>query len=234
MARDQGCLHHVARQILSGYTKADRVNMFDTLQFFLLAFAIGLTGALAPGPTLVATINASAAGGWTVGPKVTLGHMLTELVILIVIVAGLATVALQYTTAIGLIGGTALVIFGVLTIAGSRTATLAGIGNGTGTAAVNPYLAGFVTSVANPYFWIWWLSVGSAMVIAGLAGGILLACVFMAGHWCADLGWYTVVSAGIAKGRTILSDRTYRWIMAACGGFLVIFGVYYLVRVIFP
>jgi len=208
--------------------------MFDTLQFFLLAFAIGLTGALAPGPTLVATINASVAGGWTAGPKITLGHMLTELVILLVIVAGLATVALQFTTAIGVIGGLALVVFGILTIAGSRKATLSGIGTGTGTAAANPYLAGFVTSVANPYFWIWWLSVGSAMVIAGLAGGLILACVFMAGHWCADLGWYTVVSAGIAKGRTILSDRTYRWIMAACGCFLVIFGAYYLVRVVFP
>jgi threonine/homoserine/homoserine lactone efflux protein len=208
--------------------------MFDTLQFFLLAFAIGLTGALAPGPTLVATINASVAGGWTAGPKVTLGHMLTELVILLVIVAGLATVALQYTTAIGVIGGLALVVFGVLTVTGSRTATLAGAGTGTGRAFANPYLAGFVTSVANPYFWIWWLSVGSAMVIAGLAGGLLLACVFMAGHWCADLGWYTVVSTGIAKGKTLLSDRTYRGIMVACGCFLVVFGAYYLARVVFP
>jgi threonine/homoserine/homoserine lactone efflux protein len=208
--------------------------MFDTLQFFLLAFAIGLTGALAPGPTLVATINASVAGGWTAGPKVTLGHMLTELVILLVIVAGLATVALQYTTAIGVIGGLALVAFGILTVAGSRTATLAGAGAGTGRAFANPYLAGFVTSVANPYFWIWWLSVGSAMVIAGLAGGLILACVFMAGHWCADLGWYTVVSTGIAKGKTLLSDRTYRGIMAACGCFLVLFGAYYLARVIIP
>jgi len=208
--------------------------MFDTFQFFLLAFAIGLTGALAPGPTLVATINASVAGGWTAGPKVTLGHMLTELVILLVIVAGLATVALRYTTIIGIVGGAALVVFGVLTIAGSRTVSLAGMGTGAAAGAINPYLAGFVTSVANPYFWIWWLSVGSAMVIAGLAGGLLLACVFMAGHWCADLGWFTVVSTGIAKGKTLLSDRAYRAIMASCGCFLVVFGAYYLARVVFP
>jgi len=208
--------------------------MFDTFQFFLLAFAIGLTGALAPGPTLVATINASVAGGWTAGPKVTLGHMLTELVILLVIVTGLATVALKYTTLIGIIGGAALVVFGVLTIAGSRAVSLSGMGTGAAAGAVNPYLAGFLTSVANPYFWIWWLSVGSAMVIAGLAGGLLLACVFMAGHWCADLGWYTVVSTGIAKGKTLLSDRAYRAIMAACGCFLVVFGAYYLARVVFP
>ncbi len=208
--------------------------MLDTFQMFILAFALGLTGALAPGPTLVATINASVTGGWTMGPRVTLGHMLSELVIVILIIAGLATVALRYTTAVAVIGGIALVIFGILTIAGSRGVSLAGSGNGTAAVTANPYFAGFFTSVANPYFWIWWLTVGSAMVIAGLAGGIILACVFMAGHWCADLGWYTVVSTGISKGKTLLSDTTYQRIMIACGIFLVIFGVYYLVRVVVP
>ncbi|MFA5237720.1 MAG: LysE family transporter [Methanoregula sp.] len=208
--------------------------MLDTLQFFVLAFALGLTGALAPGPTLVATINASVAGGWTMGPKVTLGHMLSELIVVLVIVAGLATAALQYTTAIAVIGGVALVIFGLLTITGSRAASLSGTGSGTSTVTANPYLAGFFTSVVNPYFWIWWLTVGSAMVIAGLAGGIILACVFMAGHWCADLGWFTVVSTGISRGKTILSDTQYQRIMTVCGLFLVIFGIYYLVRVAFP
>jgi threonine/homoserine/homoserine lactone efflux protein len=208
--------------------------MLDTFQMFVLAFALGLTGALAPGPTLVATINASVAGGWTMGPRVTFGHMLSELVIVLLIVAGLAAVALRYTTTVAVIGGVALVIFGLLTIAGSRGISLAGSGSKKAAMTANPYFAGFFTSVANPYFWIWWLTVGSAMVIAGLAGGLFLACVFMAGHWCADLGWYTVVSTGISKGKTILSDTTYQRIMIACGIFLVIFGIYYLVRVVFP
>ena len=130
----------------------------------------------------------------------------------------------------GVIGG--LVAFGILTVYGSRKARLEPAGEEPGGAG--PVLAGFVTSIANPYFWIWWLTVGSALLVGAMEGGVVVMAAFIAGHWCADLGWYTVVSAGIAKGRTILSDRTYRWIMAACVGFLVIFGVYYLVRVIFP
>ena len=207
--------------------------MLDTFQTFLLAFVIGLTGALAPGPTLVATINASIAGGWTMGPRVTLGHMLSELIIVILIIAGLATVALRYTTEVAVIGGIALILFGIFTIAGSRQVSFAKV-NPDSSIAKNPYFAGFMTSVANPYFWIWWLTVGGAMVIAGLAGGIFLACVFMAGHWCADLGWYTVVSTGIAKGKTILSDTAYQRIMLACGLFLMVFGAYYLVSIVFP
>ena len=200
--------------------------MYDAPGMFILALALGLTGALAPGPTLVATINASFTGGWTTGPKVTLGHMLVESVIFVLIVMGLAAVALPYSHVIAGIGGTALVVFGVLTISGSRQVTLQKTPSGA--AIANPYFAGAVTSAANPYFWIWWLSVGSAMVIAGLQGGIVLAGVFMAGHWCADLGWYTVVSTGIARGRTVLSDERYRWVMGICGLFLIAFGGYYL------
>ncbi|MHB8163654.1 MAG: LysE family transporter [Methanoregula sp.] len=199
--------------------------MYDVLQTFLLGLVIGLTGALAPGPTLVATINASIAGDWKIGPKVTVGHMIAESVIFLLIVLGLATLALPYTTAIAVIGGIALIVFGALTIAGSRGASLHGPVTGS---VNNPYIAGLVTSAANPYFWIWWLTIGSAMVIAGLAGGIALAAVFMVGHWCADLGWYTFVSAGISRGRTFLSDVSYRRIMGVCGVFLILFGAYYL------
>ena len=199
--------------------------MYDVLQTFLLGLVIGLTGALAPGPTLVATINASIAGDWKVGPKVTAGHMIAESIIFFLIVLGLATLALPYTRAIAAIGGIALIIFGGLTITGSRGASLSGPVTGT---VSNPYVAGLVTSAANPYFWIWWLTIGSAMVIAGLEGGIVLAAVFMVGHWCADLGWLTLVSTGISQGKTILSDKSYRRIMEVCGIFLILFGAYYL------
>lgn len=205
--------------------------MYDILQTFLLGLVIGLTGALAPGPTLVATINASISGDWKIGPKVTAGHMIAEGIIFLLIVIGLAAIALPYTAAIATTGGIALIIFGAFTIAGSREASLRGPVTGT---AGNPYVAGLVTSAANPYFWIWWLTIGSAMVIAGLEGGIVLAAVFMVGHWCADLGWFTLVSAGISQGKTILSDTTYRRIMGVCGVFLILFGAYYLSRAFKP
>jgi arginine exporter protein ArgO len=72
------------------------------------------------------------------------------------------------------------------------------------------------------------------MVIAGLEGGIILAALFMAGHWSADLAWYTLVSSGISRGTVFISDRTYQIIMALCGIFLVIFGAYYLSTLVVP
>ena len=201
--------------------------MYELFQMVLLGFVIGLTGALAPGPTLVATINASIAGDWTTGMKVSLGHAIVELFLVILILLGLATVALPYTTVIAGIGGIALVVFGILTIKGSRKATMRTSEVQT---IANPYMAGLVTSAANPYFWIWWLSIGSAMVIAGLEGGLALAGAFMVGHWTADIAWYSLVSTGVSKGKTLFSDTVYQKIMGLCGIFLIVFGVYYLSR----
>jgi threonine/homoserine/homoserine lactone efflux protein len=201
--------------------------MYDIIQMVFLGFVIGLTGALAPGPTLVATINASINGDWMTGLKISLGHAIVELFLVILILLGLATVALPYTSVIAEIGGIALVVFGALTIAGSRQATM---NTSPVQPVANPYLAGLVTSAANPYFWIWWLSIGSAMVIAGLEGGLILAGAFMIGHWTADTVWYTLVSTGVSQGRALLSDTAYRKIMVFCGIFLILFGIYYISR----
>src|SRR5208337_5549866 len=202
----------------------------DVFGMFFLALALGFTGALAPGPTLVATINASFTGGWKTGPKITLGHMAVESVIFVLIVMGLVAVALPYSHVIAGIGGIALVAFGILTITGSRHVTLQKTSSGM--PVTDPYFAGAITSAANPYFWIWWLSVGSAMVIAGLSGGLVLAAVFMIGHWCADTGWYTFVSTGVSRGGTVLSATTYRRVMAVCGVFLILFGIYFFTGVL--
>jgi hypothetical protein len=65
-------------------------------------------------------------------------------------------------------------------------------------------------------------------LIDGLRGGLIMACIFMLGHWGADFGWYTLVSTTLDRGKTILSETSYNYILTLCGGFLVIFGIYYM------
>ena len=98
------------------YTTGAEELLYEIVSTLVLGFLIGLTGALAPGPTLVATINASLAGNWTAGLKVSLGHIMIETAIFFLIILGLAAVASPYTTAIAVIGGIALIIFGIMTI----------------------------------------------------------------------------------------------------------------------
>ncbi|MDN7023301.1 LysE family translocator [Methanoculleus sp. FWC-SCC1] len=200
--------------------------MYDIPGAFVLGFLIGLTGALAPGPTLIATINAALRGGWSAGPRVTLGHIVVEAGMVVLICAGLAAVIGTYTSLIAGVGGTALVVFGLLTVRESRSAS---IPEGSGhDAAAHPFIAGVMTSVSNPYFWIWWFSIGSALLIGALGGGWPVAAAFLFGHWTADLGWLTLVSASIHRGRFFLGQHGYRLTLAVCGIFLMTFGGYYL------
>jgi threonine/homoserine/homoserine lactone efflux protein len=199
--------------------------MYDIFQMLILGFVIGLTGALAPGPTLVATINSSIAGNWATGLKISLGHVIVELFLVILILSGLTAVTLPHASVIAAVGGIALILFGGFSIAGSRTATM---NTSTAQPVTNAYAAGLITSAANPYFWIWWLSIGSAMVIAGLEGGLIFVGIFMIGHWSADIAWFTLVSITMSKGRILFSDSAYRKIMVLCGIFLILFGIFYL------
>ena len=213
--------------------------MYTLQEMLLVAFAIGLTGALTPGPTLVATIRASVEYGWYAGPVIIAGHCLVEFIVFILILVGLITVAGQSSGFISAFGGVALVIFGIMTILGSRTMSLSGVlkegvgGAGTSKGSAGDrgirqvFLTGVLTSLANPFFWVWWLSIGSAMVVAGLEGGLILGAAFLVGHWVADIAWYTVVSVTIHQGRTLLSDTWYRAINTLCGVFMAIFGIWF-------
>ena len=199
--------------------------MYEMIEMVGMAFTIGITGALAPGPTLVATVNSSLKSGWTAGPKIAVGHALVEILIFMLIAGGLALTARQYSHYIAWIGGLALMAFGILTVKESKSASMTLPRRADNRQFL---LCRDSTSAANPYFWIWWLSIGSAMVIDGLGTGIIMAGLFMVGHWMADFGWYTLVSTSLDSGRSFISEANYRRILAICGGFLVCFGLYYL------
>lgn len=204
--------------------------IFEFLNMAVLGFLIGLTGALAPGPTLLATINASLKRGWSAGPLVTLGHIFVEVVMVGLIVAGLSLFISDYGWLIAGTGGCMLVVFGILTILESRQARVDVSRNSRH--RTSPFLAGVITSISNPYFWIWWCTVGSALLIGALQGGLILVLAFIIGHWAADLGWLTLVSCSIHKGRFILGEKQYRLILVVCGVFLISFGGYYLFTVL--
>ena len=50
----------------------------------------------------------------------------------------------------------------------------------------------------------------------------------MAGHWLSDIGWFTFVSAGISRGKSVMPERIYRGIIGGCGIFLVGFGIWFI------
>lgn len=206
--------------------------MIELIEMLTIGFAVGLSGALVPGPMLFATIDSSMRKGWTSGPKVVLGHALLETVLCILIVLGMTSfVGEKELSAISLLGSVVLILFGILTIKDARGGVLS-IGSEINLISANPVAAGFVTSLSNPYFWIWWLAAGSALVLKGLEISLLAAALFVFGHWMADLSWFSIVSASFSKGKELMSSRTYEIVLLSCGMFLILFGSWFAIGVL--
>jgi threonine/homoserine/homoserine lactone efflux protein len=199
----------------------------------LLGFTIGLTGAIVPGPMLFATIELSLKRGWFAGPEVVLGHMLVELVLSILILFGFASFVSSGTiSVISIVGGFALAVFGFLTVKDAKIAASSGLFSEKSNLMLtsNPIASGLITSVSNPYFWIWWLTAGSALVLRENELGLFVSIAYVLGHWTADLSWFTAVSGSFSRGKTMFSGRTHEAILYACGGFLIIFGLYFMLN----
>jgi threonine/homoserine/homoserine lactone efflux protein len=89
-------------------------------------------------------------------------------------------------------------------------------------------LAGITMSLANPYWVLWWATIGLGYVLYCRQFGIAGIVFFFSGHILADFLWYGFVSLAMAKGRHLLNDYLYRVLIGVCAGALVVFSGYFI------
>jgi threonine/homoserine/homoserine lactone efflux protein len=199
--------------------------------FTATSFIVGLSGAMVPGPMLTVTISDSLKKGFTAGPKIVFGHIIAEFSLILLIFAGLGWLIGSSTAifVIGAIGGVIMVFMG-FQMARSSTSIQDLQKSSETTKRYGPIINGILTSVSNPYFFIWWATVGWAFMLKGIElAGILGVMGFLVGHWCSDLGWFSTVSFFTTKGSNIMKDNHYKIIMSTSGIFLMALGVYFVI-----
>lgn len=194
---------------------------------------VGFSGAMMPGPVTTLIVTESARKGFIAGPLVTIGHVVLELVMVVALYFGLGDVLKQASVAgaIGLLGGVFLLWMGlgIVKSAASGQVSLSATARATGARAEsNPVVAGLLTSAANPYWLLWWATIGASYLITFRAFGMPGVIAFYLGHTLADWVWNSVIAFIVATGRRIMTDRVYRGILIACGSFLVVFSFYFL------
>jgi threonine/homoserine/homoserine lactone efflux protein len=190
---------------------------------FFTSFIVGLSGALMPGPLLTITISQSPQRGYWTGPLLIVGHGLLELALVIALLLGLAPFLQEKAVFIvTAIGGSAVLLwmaFGMF-----RALPELHLQRHTSTpASRNLMMTGAIVSLANPYWTIWWVSIGLGYILQSLKLGTWGIVSFLSGHILADLSWYTAISVAFWKGKTLFSDRMYRFLIGGCAVFLVVF-----------
>ncbi|MBA4386648.1 MAG: lysine transporter LysE [Verrucomicrobia bacterium] len=195
---------------------------------FLMAFVVGLSGAMMPGTLLVVTITESSRRGGIAGPMIVLGHAVLEGLLVVAVAFGLAGFLTSpwVKIAVGLAGGIVMCLMGADMVRSARIISL-DVASGGGR-RMHPVLAGVVVSLSNPYWTIWWATVGLAYLMVGVQLGVAGILTFFVGHILADLAWYSLVSYGTASGRKFLPDNVYRRLILACGLAVVAFGVLFI------
>jgi len=199
---------------------------------FTTSLMVGFSGALMPGPLLTVIISQSAQRGFWQAPLLILGHAIAELAIVLALTAGLSRLLKRRAVAglIGLLGGAFLLWMG-LDIARSAwwgTVSLNLASAERSGAQVGPVVAGALVSVSNPYWVLWWATVGVSYVALALKQGPLGLGSFYVGHILADLSWYSLVAFVITAGRSLMSQLVYRGILLICGLFLIALSIYFI------
>ena len=203
------------------------------------SFVVALSGALVPGPLLTYTIMKSLEvkrRGTMVGALVIAGHALLESVLVIALLAGFASLLKNQLTIriIGTVGGAVLVYLGgrlMYDLAKGKVQDVFLNAGGEEQSAMrrlpHPVLGGIVVSMSNPYWWVWWASIGLAFMaqydISFRNPVGLLA--FMAGHEAGDLAVYWMVSVLVALGRSRINEKAYRIVLFFCSIVMVGFGL---------
>ena len=189
------------------------------LKIFVLAFVLGLSGAMMPGPLLVFTVGQVPLAGWRTVPLMMAGHAGLELIIVALLIAGLVQALRRRWPRgiISLVGGLMLLLMGVAMVASARGMALEGNGHAQALTTWQLVLAGAAISLANPTFPIWWATVGAGGMAQLAPRTTAEYLSFYLGHELSDFAWYGFIGLILITGKRFFSNQVYGGLVLVCG-----------------
>ncbi len=205
--------------------------MSQLLEFSVLVIVISASGVMAPGPLFAANIAYGLRGGVKSGIKMAIGHTIVELPLVILLGIGVFSLELfpEFRTIISVFGAITLFVFAAMQIK-----TIFRNKESTTNLKQGPLVSGIILSALNPFFIIWWLTIGfklisDAMLIWAFSGILIL---FILHIWM-DFAWLGAISYLASKSSKILSNKNYKIIMIGLSVMLVYFGITFLEDILY-
>lgn len=193
--------------------------------FLLSAAGISLTGVMFPGPVTAVTV----AKGYShkhAGASIAVGHAAVEIPLIAAIYLGLAHFmnSARVMDIIYVVGGLMLFYLGfrMFRNVGDRPGEIGGLPG-------NSVVAGIVITGTNSAFYVWWVTLGVALVVGAAKYGLVGLLLFTAVHWLCDLAWLEVLSVSTFKSRKWWTYGVQRVVFRLCALMLVGFGVWFFV-----
>ncbi len=177
-----------------------------------------------PGPLFAVTIQ-KAAKSKISGALIAVGHGLIEfpLMFLIFILLIKFEIPDAVQIMVGLVGGFLMVFMGVQTFRNRQKQNEAKL-----SPKRDSILAGVYTTAANAGFILWWLTIGTTLILNAKLFGLLGFSIFAGVHWLTDFAWYSVSAFLIFKSQRFWNDRVRSGITLFCVVVFVGFGLYFM------
>ncbi len=202
--------------------------MIQNLWLYLLSAAgISLSGVVLPGPLTAATI----ARGYhdkNAGLLIGIGHGIVEIPIIALVYFGFAS----YLTipivkqAAGVAGGLLLIVMGVMIYLTFKKPI-----ESARTIPYNSLVTGIVMTGGNPYFFLWWATIGVALIAGAVSFGVYALILFVIVHLTCDIAWDQILSMTVFKTRHLWTPGVQKVIFGICAAVLIGFGVWFVVSV---
>ena len=195
------------------------------LLFLIQVVVISLSGVMAPGPVTAAAIAMGARSRYA-GTLIAIGHAIIEFPLIILITLGMGKLLELANTriVIGLAGGAFLMIMAIRMLIGLKT-THNPQDQGR---KENPLLTGLILSAGNPYFLLWWATVGLALATRATQLGIWAFALFALVHWLCDYVWLQALSWASFNGSKLFGPRSQKIVLLICSIALLFFGLLFI------
>ncbi|MDD4874524.1 MAG: LysE family transporter [Dehalococcoidales bacterium] len=198
------------------------------LPVLLSVVVISLSGVMAPGPMFAVVLTKSFRSPWA-GTMISLGHAVIEIPLILLIYFGFTqifeNIVVQFILC--LIGGGMLIWLGVDMFRSRKEIVSQGKD-----LTYSAFTAGIITTGLNPFFILWWATVGALLLMKFMAFWEVVAiglAVFIIIHWMCDLIWLTFVSVTVNKTHHLWGTKIQELVFIAAGLLLAGFGIWFIV-----
>lgn len=182
---------------------------------------LGFSAGLAPGPMLALVLAQTLRHGSREGCKVALTPLVTDAPIILVALA-LASKLAELRPLLGVVS-----IAGAFFVLYLAWESFRPVRQNANAPAERPrsWLKGIVTNLLNPHPWLFWLTVGAAILAKSLAQGWSVAAAFLFGFYLLLVGSKVMVALLAARSRNLLGGRGYRVAMRMLAVLLALFAL---------
>ena len=190
------------------------------LYFIPEVILISLSGVMAPGPMTAVTIGKGSESPHA-GVLIAAGHGIVELPLIIFIFYGFGYfLRLSYVkTTIAFLGGFFLLFMSINMFFSIKKVKY----NFNKNIHSSSMIAGMLLSAGNPYFIIWWATIGAALILRSVNFGILGLVIFALLHWLCDFLWLYFLSALSFKGGQFFGKKFQQVASVICAVLLLFF-----------